>query len=124
MEPQFAYLIGYLVGILTVGILMLAWKLTSNKEEPVFDNLNLHFPKVWKIGYTSSGMFSFVIESLANKFIIEKGNLADFIRAVPFNTDGYHVGTISIKFGLVSKRYNKDEPPMVHTIILVRKDIG
>lgn len=124
MEPQNAYIIGYLLGLFTSIITYLTWR-AMNKHLNL-DALDYNFPKVWDIGYNSLGKFSTVIYSLANKFIIGKGNIADFIRSVPFNTDGYHVATITIQFGLIKRKYKttgiSKEKPIVHSIILTRND--
>lgn len=125
MEPQNAYLIGYIIGAISVFIINYTWRQVSNVLKT--DGLDHNFPKVWELSYTTMGRFSDVIKNLANKFIIDKGNIADFIRAVPFNTDGWHVATITIQFGLVKKKYKQNtsisENPYFHSIILTREDV-
>lgn len=122
------YFIGFATGLLSAAAIMWLFTVFSAENEPK-DNTNedLKFPKVWELGYSSQSYFKLCIDKLFYKHILGRGNLADFIRSVPFNTDGFHVGLITITFHLIEKPYKKNSfnklRQIRHSVVLKRKDV-
>ena len=122
------YFIGFATGVISVAVIMWIFTMIFEEEKPQEEQVeDLKFPKIWELGYSTPSFFKLWIDKLFYKYILEKGNLADFIRVVPCNIDGFHLGAITITFHMVERSYKRNSntklKQMRHSVILKRKDV-